>query len=357
MIKDRDSIILIVDDDPFIVDYLSRLFENFDYKLITTDNAASALEIIAQGNIDMVLTDIKMPGISGLGLLDKIHQLNPEMPVILMTGYAEINYTIEAIQKGAFDFILKPFRPEQMINVTERALRHRKAIDIEKRYKSMLEATVRIRTDELTNALKELKNLNAEIILRLATVAEFRDNESAAHFSRISIYVHKIAEAMDFDPDFIETITLASKLHDIGKIAIPDSVLLKSGPLTREEWSTMKTHTTIGAKILSDSKYRVLQMAASIALNHHERWDGSGYPHGLKASDIPIEGRIVILCDQYDAIRSRRHYKNEFSHSETVRILTEGDGRTEPNHFDPDVMKAFKTISGLFDEIYESYQD
>lgn len=353
----KDPNILIVDDDPFIVDYLSVLLKNFNYKVITSDNALIAMEILMHKEIDLVLTDIRMPGVTGLGLLDKIYNFNPDIPVILMTGHAEINYAIEAIQKGAFDFIQKPFKPEHLINAVAKALRHRRAIDIEKKYKSMLESTIKIRTEELSTTLKELKNLNTEIILRLATAAEFRDNESAAHFSRISHYVNKIAEAMDFEADFIETITLASKLHDIGKIAIPDNILLKSGALTEEEWSIMKTHTTNGAKILANSKYKVLQMAASIALHHHERWDGSGYPYGLKGNDIPIEGRIVIICDQYDAIRSKRHYKKETGHSETVRILTEGDGRTDPNHFDPDVMKAFLNISGLFDEIYESFQD
>lgn len=221
----------------------------------------------------------------------------------------------------------------------------------------MLEQTVKRRTEELSTALAELKNLNAEIILRLATVAEFRDNESAAHFSRISLYVNKIAEAMGFDNDFVETITLASKLHDIGKIAIPDNILLKPAQLTPEEWLIMKTHTVIGSRVLSGSKYKVIQTAASIALNHHERWDGSGYPQGLKGNDIPIESRIIIICDQYDAMRSKRHYKESITHAETVKILTDGDGRTEPNHFDPDVLKTFIKISDVFDEIYKSYQD
>jgi putative two-component system response regulator len=357
MINERDAIILVVDDDQFIVDYLSRLLTNFGYKFITSDSALTAIEMLAENKVDVVLTDIKMPGVTGLGLLDKIYQSNPDMPVILMTGYAELGYTIEAIQKRAFDFIQKPFKPEQVINSVARALRHCRTIDIEKKYKAMLENAVKVRTEELSKVLADLDKLNAEIILRLATVAEFRDNESAAHFSRISLYVNKIAEAMDFDAVFIETITLASKLHDIGKIAIPDNILLKPEALTQEEWLTMKSHTITGHKILSESKYKVLQVAASIALNHHERWDGTGYPRGMKGTDIPIEGRIVIICDQYDAIRSRRHYKKGIGHSEALKILTEGDDRTEPNHFDPVVLNAFTKISSVFDEIFESYQD
>ncbi len=355
--NEKDGAILIVDDDLFIVDYLSKLLEGFGYKLITSDNASTALEILMQEEVDVVLTDIRMPGISGLRLLDKIYQLNPDIPVILMTGYADIDYAIEALQKGAYDFIQKPFKSEILLNAISKAHRHRRAINIEKKYKSMLETTVKIRTDELSTAFKDLKELNAEIILRLATVAEFRDNESAAHFSRISIYTNKLASAMDFDSNFIETVTLASKLHDIGKIAVPDKILLKPSSLTSEEWATMKAHTSIGAKILAGSKYKVIQTASSIALNHHERWNGSGYPQGLQGHDIPIEGRIVIVCDQYDAIRSSRHYKKGISHHETIRILTEGDGRTDPNHFDPDVLNAFIKISDSFNDIFETYQD
>ncbi len=355
--KENDVPILIVDDDRFVLNYLSDLLEEFGYKTIASDNPAEALKILWNERVTCVLTDIKMPGMTGINLLQKIHNIHPDMPVILMTAHAEVDIAIEAIQKGAFDFVCKPFRSEYLINSINKALRHREALDAEKHYKNMLESAVKSRTDELSKALAELIGLNKEIIQRLATVAEFRDTDSATHFSRISLYVNKITETMGFEADYVESLTLASKLHDIGKIAIPDNILLKPDSLTASEWEIMKNHTTIGERILAGSPHKTLQLAASIALNHHEKWDGSGYPHGLKENDIPIEGRIIIVCDQYDAIRSTRRYKKTFTHGETLKILTEGDGRTDPSHFDPDVLNAFLKITDVFNNIFETNQD
>lgn len=355
--NEKDLPILIVDDDTFVLNYLSDLLSEFGYKTIVSDNSTDALKILWNEQVSSVLTDIKMPGMTGINLLQKIHEIHPDMPVILMTAHAEVDIAIEAIQKGAFDFVCKPFRSEYLISCINKALSHYKSLKAERRYKYVLENAVKSRTDELTKALTELTGLNKEIIQRLATVAEFRDTESAPHFSRISLYTNKITETMNFEADYVETITLASKLHDIGKIAIPDNILLKPDSLTASEWEIMKSHTSIGGRILGGSPHKTLQLAASIALNHHEKWDGSGYPRGLKGNDIPIEGRIIIVCDQYDAIRSSRHYKKTFTHEETVKILTEGDGRTDPSHFDPDVLDTFLKIADVFNNIFETNQD
>lgn len=355
--NENDIPILIVDDDRFVLNYLSDLLSEFGYKTIASDNPIDALKILEREQVVIVLTDIKMPGMTGVNLLEKIHDIYPDMPVILMTAYAEIDFAIEAIQKGAFDFVCKPFKSEYLISCIKKALRHHKALQAEKHYKYMLESAVKSRTDELTKTLSELTGLNKEIIQRLATVAEFRDTDSATHFSRISLYTNKITEAMDFEADLVESLTLASKLHDIGKIAIPDNILLKPDSLTASEWEIMKNHTTIGEKILSGSPHKTLQLAASIALNHHEKWDGSGYPHGLKGNDIPIEGRIIIVCDQYDALMSKRHYKKSFTHEETLKILMKGDGRTDPSHFDPDVLNAFLKVTDVFNNIFEANHD
>ncbi len=157
--------------------------------------------------------------------------------------------------------------------------------------------------------------------------------------------------------DFVEAITFASMLHDIGKVGIPDNILLKPGPLTAEEFEVIRKHTIIGAKMLAGSTYPGMPMAASIALSHHERWDGKGYPRGLESADIPVEGRIVRLVDQSDAMRSKRPYKPAFSHEKTVRIIAEGDDRTRPEHFDPDVLRAFLRAGRDFDRLFAEHSD
>jgi putative two-component system response regulator len=229
-------------------------------------------------------------------------------------------------------------------------------LQIEKDYKTTLENTVRQRTKELADALAIAKSISRELIQRLTAVAEFRDTETGFHISRIGLYANKIAEAYGLEFDYIERITFASSMHDIGKIGVPDSILLKSSPLTSEEFEIMKMHTVIGEKILAGSSHPDIQLAASVALNHHERWDGSGYPRGLKGADIPLEGRIVIICDQYDALMSKRPYKQSSSHQEAFTIITEGTGRTSPEHFDPDVLKAFISVAPIFEEIFKTHQ-
>lgn len=354
--KNSDSI-LVVDDDPQILDAVSSLLREYGYDVSSCENAKDAVSTVKEKQYNAVLSDIRMPEISGIELLDKIRRYDMDVPVILMTGYADLDMAINAIKKGVFDFITKPFKADYLISTIEKAVNYQRIRQLEHHYKYMLKSAVKKRTSELKTALTRIEFLNKEILIRLTTAAEFRDTETGAHIARIGLYSNKIAEALNMSASFVETISSASLLHDIGKIGIPDEFLLKRGPLSDEETEIMKSHTVIGDNILSGSTHPLIKMAESIALYHHERWNGTGYPGGIKGEQIPIEGRIVNICDQYDALISERPYKSSLSHSDTFRIITEGDGRTMPDHFDPDVLFAFKEVSGIFEEIYHANHD
>ncbi|KAF0184125.1 MAG: putative two-component system response regulator [Nitrospirae bacterium] len=354
----RTGTILVVDDDPYVLEYVTALLSEYNYSVLPFGNAKGAADCVQRdGNIDAVLTDIKMPVMTGIDLLERIHAMNPELPVLLMTAYAELDTAVSAIKQGAFDFIIKPYRSEQLIHSIEKAVRYKKLIQQEKEHKNILEQTVRERTKALSDALSKVKNMSRELIHRLTVVAEYRDIDTGMHNSRMGLFAKILSEVMNLPDDFIEALMFASPLHDIGKVGIVDSLLLKPGPLTEEEFGIMKTHTQIGSNILAGSTYPYIRIAASIALNHHERWDGTGYPRGLAGEKIPLEGRIVMICDQYDALRSNRPYKMPFTHDQAVYIITKGDGRTMPHHFDPAVLAAFKKSSSVFDEIFDEQQD
>lgn len=210
---------------------------------------------------------------------------------------------------------------------------------------------------QFNDAMVEVKTAQFETIEVLAKISEYRDWSTSQHNRRIGFYSNLLAVEMGQDYEFCEEVLCSAPLHDIGKVAMPDSVLLKKSALTSDEFDIIKSHTSLGAQILSNGRSSYMKLAREIALSHHEKWDGSGYPAGIKGEDIPLAARIVAIADHYDAMRSDRPYKRGFSHDKAMSILTVGDGRTMPRHFDPEVLEAFTSIQDEMECIFDGAQD
>lgn len=341
--------ILIVDDQEANILLLSGMLSSAGYTSITaTQDPLSVWNLHRQSHFDLILLDLMMPGMDGFQVMDGLKDVEPDSYLSVLVVTAEPGHKVRALQAGAKDFLAKPFElaevQARVHNLLEVRLLH-KALQ---GHNDLLEERVRERTLELREGY-------LEAIFSMVRAAELKDELTGAHVQRIGHYCCELSRMLGQDEDFVDKIFFASPMHDVGKIGIPDSILLKPGPLSAEEWVIMKTHTTMGATILGTSQSPFLRMGAEIALSHHERWDGGGYPNGLRGTAIPLTSRIMNLCDIYDALRSERPYKPAFDHEKALEVISRGDGRTQPVQFDPDILAAFATNHDVFNDIYQTF--
>ena len=340
--------ILIADDDEGTMMILKLLCEERGYRTIAASNGLEAVEMTLKNLPDLIVMDGNMPEKSGF---DATRELKSDArtehtPIVMLTGLTTREDRLRGIAAGANDFLTKPVDGEEF------ALRVSNNLKI-KEYHDFLENHARILEEQVRERTEEIREGYIDTIYRLAVVSEFKDEDTGSHIKRIGFITKELASLLGLGSEFIDAIFHASMMHDIGKVGTPDSIMLKPGPLSAEEWKMMKLHAERGARILSGSDSPYLRMAEQIARSHHERWDGSGYPEGLREEAIPVAARITTIADQYDALRTRRTYKPAFSHEASMRIITEGDGRTLPTHFDPGVLEAFAVNGPRFEKLFE----
>lgn len=361
MTERKNKKILIADDLPDNREILSIILGDLGYATITANDGIEAVSAAKKESPDLVILDIMMPNMDGFEAC-KIIKEDPDtthLPIIIVSALTDTENRIEGLSAGANDFISKPFNRIELTVRVKNLLKIKEYNDFLAGHSKLLEDEVHAKTKDLKHALTELDRSNEllqagyiETIERLTIVSEFKDHDTADHIRRVGLYCSYVAGELGWDDDLVDTIRHATPLHDIGKVAIPAEILLKPGPLTNAEFELMKSHTDAGWAILEGATSKYLFMAKDIALAHHERFDGTGYPKGLKGEEIPIESRIMTLADQYDALRSVRPYKRSFSHEKTCGIIIEGDGRTLPAHFDQKIIDVFKKCHAKFDEIY-----
>lgn len=346
-IETREKI-LMVDDDQMVVDTTGQFLSEHGFMFNGTPTGKEGVAKAKEIRPDLIILDILMPGMDGFEAcrLLKNDPSTARIPVVMFTAYNDRESRIRGLQAGAADFLEKPVDFTELLVRVENILKVKKYQDFLEEHGRILEKKVRERTEQFREAVLDTAQ-------RLTLASEYRDVDTYNHVRRIGLYAEVLARETGMGAETAEVIANAAPMHDIGKVGIPDTILLKQGELTSEEFEIIKTHTTIGARILRGSTSPYLKAAEVIALTHHERWDGSGYPQGLKGEKIPIEGRIVNLVDMYDALRSKRPYKPSFNHENAVHLITGNGPVIRPEHIDPELLRVFHRCSGKFREIFE----
>jgi putative two-component system response regulator len=330
---DGPATILVVDDEGPVRNLLANWLSANGYRCVRADGVAAARRCLQAETIDLVTADINMPGGSGIDLLKEVLKSHPDLPVFMLTGNRDTESAISALNAGAFGYLLKPVRADEFLAQVKHGLElHRLRIE-RRRYTEGLEQRVRQQTEEIRHA-------HEETIHRLVFAAACHDHETGAHIVRTGVMSAILARAAGWPASEVDRIRMAAPMHDIGKIGIPDSILRKPGPLTPEEYEIMKQHTLKGAEVLTGSSTPILTMAREIALSHHERWNGSGYPHGLAGEAIPESARILAIVDFYDALTSNRPYRRAVPKDEVVKMMLAEQGQ----HFDPSLLALFVSI-------------
>lgn len=326
---------LIIDDNPANVLVLEKLLVIIGYKkenIIKTTDSRSAISLYQENLPDLILLDLQMPYIDGFQILEELHKISKDefLSVVIITAQNERENHIKALSLGARDFIGKPF------DHTEVSIRIKNLLEMKKMHRQIKDYAEHLEIKVLERT-KEIEEIQFDFIKRLLRVAEFRDNGTGTHIQRIGLYSRLLAEKLGMSSLYCDLLEHASMMHDIGKIAIPDNIVLKPSKLNSEEWLTMKLHSEKGALILNGSQYKLLQLAEEIALTHHEKWDGTGYPRGLKGNEIPLSGRITAICDVFDALVSKRPYKDSWTIEEAVKEIKKNSNL----HFDSKIVDVF----------------
>ena len=334
----RPARILVVDDESHVRSMIGATLERLGYDVQLAAGSRDALEILERNSFDLVLTDIVMADGNGITLLDRIRTQQPHLPVVMVTAIHDISVAIDAMRRGAYDYLLKPFEREHLAATVLRALDHRQALQESHKYQQNLEQVVQARTEMLRQAMEELEHSYDITLEALGDALDLKDSETEGHSKRVTAYTIALARAMGISQAQIKVIARGAFLHDIGKMAIPDEILRKPGPLTSEEQEIMREHCTRGYLILR--KIPFLSEAAEIVRTHQEHYDGSGYPTGLRGNEIPIGARIFSVADTLDAITSDRPYRKARSFDAARQEVLRCSG----SQFDPSVVEIFLKI-------------